>query len=359
MNKKNKKIIIIVTSIIGGLVLTYFGGGLVATAIANNSLFNQRSSTIETLNEDFQRYQKGRADFPLMNEREEVTFKCGKETLQGYFYEVNNPHGLIVTAHGVQNLADGNTAQFQNYFLEQGWNVFSFDLTGCGRSTGDGLKSLFESRKCVRSAVEFVQQYEKTKGLDVCLVGHSWGGYGVLAASYDVEVKAVCSFSGYDKASEMMYGFAETNVSPALVLTKPALDFSISLIQGQDAFFSATSAIKKRTTTSYVLIHGEQDEVVPFKRYSAYAAVEKKDYPNLTKYALKDIKHNGPWKTLESQIYTDEVLEPELLKLHDQYGEIIPEDVYNNFLASVDKEKSSELNYELLDSVNNIFLNSL
>ena len=293
-----------------------------------------------------------------MKEREEYTFNCGKETLQGYLYEVENPHGIVISAHGINNLADGNTAQYQNYFIEQGWDVFSFDMTGCGRSSGK-MKTLFESRKCVQNAVNFVKNNAKLKDLDVCLVGHSWGGYGVLAASYDVDVKAVCSFAGYDKASEMMYGFAEMNVSKALIVTKPALNFSLSLLQGEKAFFSASSVIKKRPNTNYVLVHGDKDNTVPLKHYSAYSYVQNKEYDNLTKFLLKDIRHNGPWKTLAAQTYCDEVIIPKLNTLHGQYKNGIPEDVYTSFLSEIDKEKASELNYELLDSINSVFLNSI
>ena len=357
--KKRNKIIIIVSITIGALLVNYFAGGLIATSIVNETIINKRGSDSESINDLTYSYQKVQRDYPLMAPREKLTFSCGKETLQGYFYEVENPHGVVISSHGVNSQADGNNAQYQNYFIEKGWDVFSFDSTGCGLSSGKGMKTLYESRYCVKSAIEFVQNYSKTQGLSICLVGHSWGAYGVVTASGDLPVSAVCSFSGYDKPSEMMYSFAASYVSPALIVTKPALDFSLSLLQGQNAFTSASGVIKKSSQTKYVIVQGDKDETVPLNKYSIYDNIVNKKLDNVTCYLLEGFGHITPWKSKDANDYCNNVIKPQLDELNEKYNNYIPSSERNKFLSTVDKEKSSALNYELLDSINNIFLKSI
>ena len=133
MNKKAKKIII--GSLIGAVVL-YFGLGIVGTLVATEGYINVRNCDPDLLEQDFYRVQKCRADYESLKDREVVTFPCGKETLTGYLYENPSPKGVIVFSHGVMNLADANMSQMQDYYVTHGYTVFSFDMTGCGRSTG-------------------------------------------------------------------------------------------------------------------------------------------------------------------------------------------------------------------------------
>ena len=50
--EKKKKITLIISLSLVSTFITYFGGGLIATAVVNENLINVRGSTIETLKED-------------------------------------------------------------------------------------------------------------------------------------------------------------------------------------------------------------------------------------------------------------------------------------------------------------------
>lgn len=356
MNKRNK-IILIVSSSIASAVVTYFGGGLIATSIAEENMINVRGSDMNSLlNDDFYKTQYIQKDFPLLQEREIVEFSCGKETLVGYLYKVNNPKGIIITAHGVTALADGNHAQYQNYFVEKGWDVFAIDLTGCGRSSGKGMKTLHESRHCVANAIKTIKNREDTKELPLFLFGHSWGAYGVVTATEDEDdIQAVAALSGYNQSAGVMYGFVENYVSPALIVTKPALDFSLAVLHGDKDFFKAATAIKHNPNTTYIIVHGDNDDVVPLKNYSIYDNVDENKYSNVKKILLEDFKHSSPWNTNEAVNYYEDILEPGFDALHEQYGEEIPEDVLNEYLSTIDKEKASELNTDLLEKIESTF----
>ncbi len=257
------------------------------------------------------------------------------------------------------NFADGNGAQLQNYYLQKGYDIFAIDMTGCGQSTGNGIKSLFESKYCVSSAVKLIQENEKTKDLPIFLMGHSWGGYGVVAATDEIDgVSAVASFSGYNMPSDMMYYFAENYTSKAIAITKPAMEFGVSCLWGKNAYVTAESAIKNNLDISYVIIHGDNDDVVPLNGASIYSHVKEDGYDNVEYQLIEGMNHDAPWKTLSAMEYTNQY-EEDLKKLRKQYNNQLPEEIRQEYLASIDLEKSSALNEPLLDYIDDIFTSCL
>ena len=309
MNKK-KKLIVIPLIVIGSLVFTYFVGGFTLTAIGGD-LLNKRYSDISTLENDFYRIQKVRSDFISLAKREEITFKSNNEDLVGYFYECDNPIGTVLIAHGINNLADGNSAQLADYFVTNNYNVFSIDMVGCGRSSGRGIKSLHESKHCVINGVKVLKEKENTKDLPIFLVGHSWGAYGVVAASnYLDDISAVVSFSGYNLPHQMLYAFVEVNVKSSIFsFTQPIIDLSCHILYGEENFFKAETAIKNNKDIPYIVVQGEKDNIVPIKKFSLYHHIKDDNYDNVTLVALKEMFHGGPWKSLEATRYTVEVQE--------------------------------------------------
>ena len=357
---KKKKIILIASLSLLSAVVTYFGGGLIVTKVAFDGFINKRFSDVSTLlTDDFYRIQKVRTDYPSLDERKEIPFYCNGETLKGYLYEVNSPKGLIIMAHGVNNQADGNSAQMQDYFVTHGYDLFAIDMTGCGRSTGPGIKNLHESRYCVKNAVNYVKGLNEVKDLPIFLIGHSWGGYGVVAATNDVDgISAVCSMSGYNLPNEMTYGFVEGYTSPVVGVMQPSLNFSLSVLYGNDSFFPAEKAIKRNSDLPFMVIHGSNDHTVPLKRYSLYTNIIKDNYLNVTPVLLEGMSHGAPWKTLDAVSYMASV-EKDLKALSKQYGGKIPDDVHEAYLTTVDKEKSSVVNTQLLDSIDQFFQSNI
>lgn len=354
MNKP-RKIALIISASLASAIVTYFAGGLIVTSIVSNGFINKRYSDVSTLGDDFYRVQKVRTDYESLSVREEISFTSGEETLMGYLYESASPKGVIIMAHGVNNQADGNSAPMQDYYVNHNYDVFAIDLTGCGRSTGKGIKTLHESRYCVANAVKTVKNLAKTKDLPIFLIGHSWGAYGAVAATQDVDgVKAVASFSGYNKPNDMMFGFAESYTTRASVVLKPSLDFSLSVLCGGDSFFSAEKAIRNNSDVHYVVIHGEKDNTVPLKKYSLYDNIAKDGYSNVTPILLNGVTHGAPWKTVDAMEYTSEV-EKGLADLRKKYKGKLPDDVREEYLSSFDKERTSVVNTDLLNQIDTIF----
>ena len=356
---KNRKRVVIALSVIASSIVTYFGLGLAGVGIASSFVTNGRYGDLSLLEEDFYRVQKCRSDFPSLANREEITFSCGKETLKGYLYECSSPKGVIIYAHGVGNLADANGAQVQNYYVEHNYDVFAIDMTGCGRSTGSGIKSLHESKYCVQNAVKTVQNLAKTKDLPLFLIGHSWGGYGVVTATDLVDgVSGVAAFSGFNIPSEMMYSFSEQYASKAVVVMKPAMQFGISCAWGQQSFYSAETSIKKHKDIPYFIIQGDKDTTVPLKHVSIYDNVVRDNYSNVTAVKIEGMTHGTPWKTVEAANYAAKC-EQELKDLRKQYKGKLPDDVREEYIANVDKEKASEINTSLLEQIDEMFTSQI
>ena len=361
MNKKLRRGIILSAAAVSvtGVVVYFASTGIAFKSVCEN-VINIRSRADLEKNRYLYYIQKTRADFPLMNEREELTFSHGKETLQGYLYQVDNPNGIIISAHGINDNAELATTQYQNYFLSKGWDVFSFDMTGCGKSTGKGQKSLLESTKCIKNAAKYVQNYEKTKNLPICLVGYSWGAYGVLRASDSVDnVKAVASFAAFDTANEMMYKMGEKYVTKAALFTKPGMSFADLLTYGDEVFETASSVVKKHKEINYVIAQGDKDTYVSLKGLSTYSKVVDKGLDNVTPILLKDRGHDYPWKTKESIEYISNTLYPDYLNpLREKY-KVIPTEELEKLKSQIDIDKASELDIEVMDTINNVFLNSV
>ena len=352
MSKKARRII---DGLIIGAVTLYFGLGIIGVLVATEGFINVRNCDPDLLEEDFYRIQKCRPDYESLKEREEIFFKCGKETLVGYFYENPSPKGVIVFSHGIKNNADANLTQVQDYYLTHGYDVFAIDMTGCGRSSGKGIRTLYESTNCVVSAVKTVKEFEKTKDLPLFLIGHSWGAYGAVTATGEVNnVLAVASFSSYNTPSEMMYGSIEANTSKAAILIKPATQLGLQLHWGNNIYSSAEKVIKYHPSIPYVVIHGTEDKTVPYKSYSLYDNIVNDNYQNVTLVKLEGMHHGTPWKTLDAETYTIEC-EKALKDLRKEYKNKLPDEVREQYIASVDKDKSSEVNVDLLKQIDKVF----
>lgn len=354
-----KKRIIIPLVIASSLVVLYFGLGILGMAIAANGFINVRNCDPNLLEEDFYRIQKCRPDYESLKDREEITFSCGKETLMGYLYQNPNPKGVIVFAHGIKNNADANAAQMHDYYLNHGYDVFSFDLTGCGRSTGKGIRTLYESRNCVKYAVETVKELKQTKDLPIFVIGHSWGAYGAVVATDDVEgVSAVAAFSAFNRPDEMIYATAEINTSKAMVLAKPSMLLGVATIWGNKASYQAETSIKNHPDIPYVILQGDLDTVVPYKEFSLYDNIVNDHYQNVTTIKLEGIHHGAPWKTVEAETYTGKC-EKELKELREKYHNNLPDVIREQYIAKVDKNKSSAVNEEVLSRIDTIFTNAI
>ncbi len=346
---RKQKVAIIVSVILVGTFLLYFSGGVVAAIVVSNVIFEGRQSDETTLKE--LRFQKTRDDYEVLKDRQEVSFFSGKNSLKGYLYEVTSPKGLVIASHGMGSLADGNDAEYQQYFVTQGYDVFSFDTTAHGRSEGKDLGSVWQGAYDVKAALEYVST-TPLKGLPKILVGHSMGAYGVVEATHwDSSVKGVIAFSGFDRPNELMKQYAARYVSDFFVtMTGWTFDIGMALKDRGNATLSAFDAMKENQETKYLILQGEKDESVPANKVSLYSKLEAENLSNVSSYLIPEMGHERPWISLSSH-QAMALYENQWEALLEEYHHAVPEEIESNFMKGVDLNSCNELNQEVFQQI--------
>ncbi|MBQ7995387.1 MAG: alpha/beta fold hydrolase [Bacilli bacterium] len=356
MTKTKKRIVIISSSILGGLVSLYVFGGIAAAFIVSKSLLSKRQSLASDLDEI--RLTKTQKNYPLLQDRELVRFASDGDELQGYLYKNDNPKGLVVAAHGITSQADDSHASYQNFFLENGYSVFSFDMVASGRSSGEDAKGLHQSALNVRDCLSYIHSNDEIKDLPIFMIGHSWGGYGVSAAlNFDQTPKAVVSFSGYDMPKEEIFEFAKSYAGNIAYAGKWQIDFAQECLSKYSST-RAVTGINKATETRFLSVQGSDDPTVPYEA-SIYSKFDEITNDHAQRIFLEGYAHKYVWYSKDSYEYITNELEPAYDRLKEQYSGNIPDDIKKEFIENINYEKSSQLNLDLFNSILSMFEESI
>lgn len=104
------------------------------------------------------------------------------ETINGkYIYKENyNLNSLIIFVHG---MGAGYQAYMQeiNYLVNSGFKVLAYDAVGTFSSTGTSIKGFLENISNLDDVLNYLENDEQFRNIDIYLIGHSLGGYGVGA----------------------------------------------------------------------------------------------------------------------------------------------------------------------------------
>lgn len=232
-------------------------------------------------------------------EAESVAFSNDRgEALAGWLYSCGDaePAGLVVMVHGMGNghLAYLNVAAA---FARAGWLVFAYDATGNDASGGSGRGGLPQVVRDLDAALTAAEALPRTKGLPVCLFGHSMGAYTVCAALADhPEVRAAAALSGFDGLDTLArekYGALGLVLLPGARLWE-RLRFGGDADKTALAGFAASEA-------RVLIVHGTADDVVPMasglERWEAVYG----DDPRFTFLRVEGAGHGG--------VFTQEVRE--------------------------------------------------
>ncbi len=299
--KNKKKIALIISlSVVAFLALSYFGGGYVAGLLIHEAIFGHRfvGGSNEAL---AKQVLTSREDYPLLSSREEVSFPSGSNALKGSLYSVASSKGTLVCVHGINGNRDDNTSSLQNYFLSSSYNVFSFDLTASGESEGSGVPGLSQSAIDVQASLAYLSTREDIDNGRVGLLGFSWGAYGVAASmALDLAVtpKAVISFSGFVSPLEEMMFMARGYVGVLADITRPQMEWSMATRAGSNWNLSALEGMSKHPEASWMLVQGEDDDIVPYA-VSLYKAA-KDNGKAFEGYLKQGYGHLDVWRSPSS-----------------------------------------------------------
>lgn len=220
--------------------------------------------TMVTLNPRPDTSMPSQLGFP---EAKEVTFHTVDGVrLEGWFVPARGDR-VIVLVHGIySNAWDCQTPDVVRAYHDAGFNVFLFDSRGQGKSGGTlGLGWL--ERQDLRAVVNILLARGFKAG-KIGIHGTSYGGATALLSAPQIpEIGAIVADSAFADVQDVMLGEIARRTGLAVRWTRPLLPglrFVAWLRYGID--FGETPPEKVIATIAprpVLLIHGEQDSIVP------------------------------------------------------------------------------------------------
>ena len=337
-----RKKIIIISSIFLSIILLYFVGGIIASNIVFNNIFDKRFSDENTLLLPNNRIYKNRDDYINLKNRIEYDFYSGNNKLKGYYYKSLDSKGLVISAHGMTSQSDSTDLAYQNYFVSNGYSLFSFDFTSHGKSQGNSLNGLQQAAFDVKACYDFIFENNLYEN-NIILIGHSLGGYGVAAAlNLGVKANYLITFSAFDNPYDTMIRYSKNAVGDIINLTLPTFYITSKLRYGDNIYLSASEGIKKSNIKALV-IHGSNDNNIPIDDSSLLSHVTNLE--NVNKEILVGVSHNTPWFSDNAINYVNNIVKPKIEELKDD------EDKLNEYINSIDKNRTSELREYIFDKI--------
>ncbi len=148
-------------------------------------------------------------DFPGLK-KEPYAFKASAgHTLQGYIYCYDNPipGRLIVFDHG---FGGGHRAYMKEIELlcKHGYLVLAYDHTGCMESGGKTPNGFSQSLCDLNDCITTVKKDARFAGLDISVMGHSWGAFSTLNISaLHPEISHIVAMCGFVSVEEIVGTF--------------------------------------------------------------------------------------------------------------------------------------------------------
>lgn len=241
-----KLILIIVTALV---LIT-----IVCSLILNRIMFQ----TVKTVNQQHCHEQYAERNSP-------ITFRSGKNLLNGCIYGAGNKAGIVVISPGMGVTSDYYIPEAL-WLTEHGYMVMTFDNTAYRNNPGS-FRGFSQAVLDLRAAVHYAEQYE----LPITLFGHSMGGYAVCAVLNfaDVTVDKVVSVAGFATINQVIHSYAKANIKKLSSLIELLVRIAQFIYFGWRKNLSAVDGING-SETKIVIAQGKNDEEVLCDTVSIY-----------------------------------------------------------------------------------------
>lgn len=228
--------------------------------------------------------------------------------LQGYYLPAKEKSKkLVVFAHGYLGEAKDMGFFGQYYYEELGFNLFTPDLRGHGKSEGDYYGFGWHDRLDIIDWLNVLLEKEG-KDVEVVLHGLSMGASAMLMASGEKlpeQVKLIIADSPYTSVYDMfayqmkrMYKLPDKPILPTLsVVTKVRAGYSLTE--------ASTKNQVKKASIPILYIHGKQDTFVPTRMALKLSKETASDYETFT----VDNAGHGESYILEKKAYQNKINE--------------------------------------------------
>ena len=215
--------------------------------------------------------------------------------LVGYFYfleEQTKFKGLIINSHGYENNKESQLPKLIE-FIKEGYLVFSYDNTGVSDSEGDSVIGLGHSVIDLRDTINTLAKMNEINKLPFVLHGHSWGGFAVCATNnflLEKKITAIISKAGFNTPREQFLFQAQQIVGRFGKIVVPAIMKIENKRVNINENISGLSGLQ-RTDAKCLIIHSEDDSIVPFKITDTVYREGLKDKDNIEILTLKNHEH--------------------------------------------------------------------
>jgi dienelactone hydrolase len=289
--------------------------------------------------------------------RKTVYFNSGSNLLQGFIYGASNNNGLIILSQGLGNTADHYLAMVL-YFVDRGWRVFAYNNTGVSGSEGDSVRGLTQSLFDIDAALDFVNDSDELKNLPIMLIGHSWGGFAVCTVlNYDRNINAVVSFAGFNNGSEVIDELAVLRAGRIYYLLSNQVRDIERRLFGDAVKLTAVDGINK-ASIPVMIVQSSDDDVIFADTISIYAHRSKITNPYaeiVFLYGENAAGHEFVYNSNEQREYVNwaaaswkSYKAANRNAARSQWAEEVNFNVF----------KANALNMELMNRINELFLNA-
>ena len=318
-------------------LVIFFILNVVVGSVVYESLFNRYEIPDYDITPGLVSYEEVKNDYP----REEIDYFSNNVRLKGYYYHQNDSDKLVVFSHGINDGGD-SLLVLHMYFLDKGYNVFSFDNSGCFKSDGKA-KGFTEAFVDLDHTLSFMENDNRFKDYKKLLVGFSCGAFAVSAIGNlnhknIIGTIAICGFND-SKTIIQQKGIEYTGALAYFGI--PVLNEIERSKFGSYLDYTAVSGINKSNVPT-LIAQAKMDKVVRFDVDSIICKKDEITNPNVLYYVGEDNEHNDILYSYEAIKYQHEVKAN--LRSFDYKNKVM----YNKY---VDDELYSELNKEFTKKI--------
>jgi len=200
-------------------------------------------------------YKKKHRDKDTLPDDVESTFIKTKDNKHIELWHVpakKEKKGSVLIFHGNGELVDTNVDQ-QRWFAEQGWDSYSFDYRGYGRSTGiPSEKGIYIDSDAIW---QHLKEQRNLSTENLIVVGYSLGSAPASRIASIIKPKTLLIIAGYSSIKA---------VARDRVLFRPLLPFVWNKLATRDY-------ISELDSTNLILTHGKPDKIIKFHHMSLNA----------------------------------------------------------------------------------------
>ena len=181
-----------------------------------------------------------------------------------------------------------------------GYTVLAYDHTGCMESGGKDPNGFGQSLCDLNDCISTVKADERFKGLDISVMGHSWGAFSTLNISaLHPEISHIVAMCGFVSVEEIVGTF----FSGILKGYRKAI---LKLEKESNPVFAEFNAVKSLSESSVkaLLIYSDDDQMCRRVHYDILSS-ELKDKENIDIVLVNGKGHN-PNYTADAVKYLNE-----------------------------------------------------